>query len=248
MDTGATLLLHTRSRLVMHTPSSRFLPLVLRCGMLLFQDCPLCQHPGVPLHPVAHRSFGSCPTCGGIFVDKPSLLEPAEELAEYTSHQNDVHDPRFRNFVRPLVEVIASRHDQTQSGLDFGAGFAPVASTILAEQGYAVTLYDPYFHPDESVLHRQYDFILCCEVIEHFYRPSESFRLLASLLAPGGSLYCRTTLIPDHIPFERWHYKNEDTHVFFYDRRSITWIAEHIMHSSCTIIDKNILFFTKSGT
>ena len=210
------------------------------------EDCPLCGHKQVPLREVQRRSYGFCPGCRGIFAERASLPDPRQELAEYLKHNNDVDDPRYRAFARPLVDLVASRQGPKDRGLDFGAGPGPVVTRMLAERGYSLALYDPYFHKETSVLDDTYDFIVCCEVIEHFYTPAESFRLLARLLAPGGTLYCRTTLVPDDIPFLRWHYKNEATHVFFYHRETIAWLASCIMRCEHTILDKNLIMFTRS--
>ncbi len=209
------------------------------------QDCPLCGHPSIKLQPIAKRPapYGFCPTCKGIFVSKENHPDPSKERAEYEMHNNDVEDPNYRKFVQPLVELITSRQKREDRGLDFGAGPGPVVSKMLELQGFHMTLYDPYFHPDTVVLERSYDFIVSCEVIEHFYEPAKTFSQLEALLAKGGRLYCRTTLIPDDIEFSRWHYKNEITHVFFYHRETVAWIAHNILKCNYTIIDKNLFYF-----
>lgn len=211
------------------------------------QDCPLCGNPSILLREITKRPtfYGFCPTCKGIFIEHDSLLSPSEELAQYETHNNDVEDPRYQNFVSPLVELVASKQQTKDRGLDFGAGPGPVTTKLLEDRGYQLNLYDPYFYPDKSALQSPYDFIVCCEVIEHFYEPYQSFTQLSNLLAEGGRLYCRTSLIPDDIEFSRWHYKNESTHVFFYHRETITWIAENILKSDVSIIDKNLLYFSR---
>ncbi len=179
-------------------------------------------------------------------MDRDQLLGPKEEWDFYLGHNNDVHDPRYQNFVRPLVELISSKQQSCHEGLDFGAGSGPVISHMLGELGFKMHLYDPFFHPDESVLQTQYRFIVACEVIEHFHNPKTAFRQLLGLLEPSGTLYCRTTLIPVHIGFEKWHYKNDATHVFFYHEETIAWIAKNILFCDYTIIDRNLMFFSRS--
>ena len=210
------------------------------------EDCPLCGCRQVPLQIVLRRPYGFCPGCHGIFAFRASLPDPKTELAEYLKHNNDVDDPRYRAFVRPLVDLVASRQKREDRGLDFGAGPGPVVTRMLSERGYSLALYDPYFFPDSGVLSTPYDYIVSCEVIEHFYHPYESFRLLSKLLAPGGTLYCRTTLVPDEIPFPRWHYKNDVTHVFLYHRKTIAWIATHVLDCTHTIVDKNLIMFSRT--
>lgn len=211
------------------------------------QDCPLCGHPSIPLKHIAKRPapYGSCPTCKGIFVSKEAHPDPSTEKEQYDMHDNNTEDPRYRKFVEPLVELIALHQKREDRGLDFGSGPGPMVSRMLEERSFHMHLYDPFYHPDNSVLQTSYDFIVACEVIEHFNNPAKSFMQLSDLLAEGGRLYCRTTLIPGDIEFSRWHYKNEITHVFFYDRKTIAWISNNILKCDHTIIDKNLLVFSR---
>ncbi len=177
-------------------------------------------------------------------MDRDLLLSPQVELERYRQHNNDVEDPRYQNFVRPLVDLIASNHRPSERGLDFGAGPGPVITKMLGERGFQVALYDPFFHPDTRVLQGTYDFIVSCEVIEHFHDPRASFELLKTLLAQNGVLYCRTTLVTEDTDFPRWYYRNDETHVFFYHEETIAWIAESIMCCNYTILDRNLLYFS----
>nr|WP_319472479.1 class I SAM-dependent methyltransferase [uncultured Sphaerochaeta sp.] len=210
------------------------------------QDCPLCGCPAIPLIQSGPSSYAHCPLCKGISMDRDQLLGPKEEWDFYLGHNNDVHDSRYQNFVRPLVNLIELRQNPSHKGLDFGAGSGPVISHMLQERGYSMYLYDPFFYPNLSVLETQYRFIVACEVIEHFHNPGSSFGQLLRLLEPRGTLYCRTTLIPDQIGFDRWHYKNDATHVFFYHEETVAWIAQNILSCEYTIIDRNLMFFSRS--
>ncbi len=214
-------------------------------GMHKTQDCPLCGYPAIPLKQARSSSYAHCPNCKGISIDRDLLLEPKVEWEHYLKHNNNVDDPRYQNFVQPLVDLIALKQQPSHEGLDFGAGTGPVISHMLGERGFKMHLYDPFFHPDVSVLEAQYHFIVACEVIEHFHNPKTSFRQLLGLLEPSGTLYCRTTLIPDHIEFDRWHYKNDATHVFFYHEDTVAWIAENILACDYTIVDHNLMYFSK---
>ncbi|MDP6959818.1 MAG: class I SAM-dependent methyltransferase, partial [Planctomycetota bacterium] len=73
-------------------------------------------------------------------------------------------------------------------GLDFGSGPGPTLSLLMEESGYEVTLFDPFFAPDRSVLQVCYDFISCSETAEHFSDPRKEFDLFQKLLRPGGVL------------------------------------------------------------
>ncbi len=194
--------------------------------------CPLC---GTASRSFFGNTFYSCPACDGIFRDPETFLSPETERARYEQHNNDTTDPGYRAFVSPLVNAITSRMPPTSRGLDFGAGPGPVGSVLLAERGYHTVCYDPYFHNTPEILAEKYDFILCCEVIEHFYSPALEFQRLGSLLHPGGSLFCMTHLYSDDIDFSAWYYKNDETHVFFYRTTTMEFIARRFGFSTCVV-------------
>jgi SAM-dependent methyltransferase len=187
-------------------------------------------------------SYYSCSECCSILMDPVSYLSKHEEKARYDKHNNDVSDPGYRQFVKPLVDRIKVENNRNAVGLDYGAGPGPVASFLLQEEGYRMQLYDPFYYPDQAVLETQYDFIICCEVIKHFHFPYDQFVLLKSLLRPGGSLYCMTELHNEEIEFEHWHYKNDPTHVFFYHRKTLEWIREKLCFSDLLVANRLIHF------
>lgn len=170
---------------------------------------------------------------------------PEQEKARYETHNNDVNDPGYREFVKPLVDEILDNFNKDKSGLDFGAGTGPVASKMLGEEGYRVELYDPFFINDATKLKTKYDFIICCEVMEHFHDPAAEFRFLRSLLTPGGSLVCMTQLFTEAVDFSRWRYKDDDTHVFFYHPRSIECIRSEYLFTEADISGRVIHFRTR---
>jgi hypothetical protein len=185
--------------------------------------CPLCQTPGQPIHPGYH----ACPQCAGIFLNPEHLPTAQVEKKRYLTHNNDIHDPGYQAFVSPIVQAVLAQYTPQHTGLDFGAGTGPVISHLLQQQGYLVKPYDPFFHPHPEHLTQTYDYIVCCEVIEHFHHPAREFALLKKLLNPGGSLFCMTQLYQPHIQFETWYYKNDETHVFFYQPQTFEWIKAH---------------------
>ncbi|MDX1572708.1 MAG: class I SAM-dependent methyltransferase [Methylophaga sp.] len=148
------------------------------------------------------------------------------EKALYLTHNNDVDDPRYQAFVSPVTQAILAEQGPEKSGLDFGAGPGPVISHQLAQLGYQITLYDPFFHNNIKALNETYDFIISCEVIEHFHQPVQEFVRLRGLLKPGGRLYCMTELFSETMDFANWYYKNDPTHVFFYHAACLPLIAE----------------------
>ena len=180
--------------------------------------------------PLYHRSFRGtyhkCASCGCVFMDETCFLSPEKEKERYKKHNNDISDTGYRDFLEPVLNAVSMHFEQGASGLDFGCGPGTSAGALLKESGYRIALYDPFFATDEAVLNDKYDFILCTEVMEHFKEPVKEFRLLKSILKPGGAVFCMTQLIDGAVDFEKWSYKNDPTHVIFYTLRSAATIAD----------------------
>ena len=203
------------------------------------QICPLCEHRADPVE--ADELF-ECYICRGIFRFHKFHLSPEREKERYLEHNNDVHDAGYRQFVFPITNAILKTYDRQAIGLDFGAGTGPVISEVLQEKGYRVVQYDPFFFPDARLLNATYDYIVCCEVIEHFSNPAREFALLKRLLKPGGRLYCMTHLYDETISFSNWYYKKDPSHVFFYRAETLTWIAQAFGYSSVNIQNRLVVF------
>jgi 2-polyprenyl-3-methyl-5-hydroxy-6-metoxy-1,4-benzoquinol methylase len=171
-------------------------------------------------------------------------LTPEKEKYRYMAHKNDVNDLRYRKFVSPIVEAVKKSFNLNHSGLDFGCGTGPVASQMLTEHGYALALYDPFFADNESALAASYDYIICCEVIEHFRRPAVEFKMLKGILNPGGMLICMTQLINENTNFHEWRYRFDPTHVFFYHKDTVDWIKNRFGFTSADINGRIIILIS----
>jgi SAM-dependent methyltransferase len=190
--------------------------------------CPLCGHaPANWFNANADRTFYRCPRCALIFVDRGDRLPPTEEKARYDLHENQPDDPGYREFLRQLQDPLMARLGPPPlEGLDYGSGPTPVLAMMLSEAGYAMAVYDPFYAPDPAPLERAYDFITCTEAIEHFYRPDTEWRLLLSLLRPGGWLGLTTRLVDRPGRFMDLHFRKDRTHVCFFSRRTFNFLAE----------------------
>ncbi len=187
-------------------------------------NCTLCGAATWHFYRFRSRDYHRCKICRSILMDPSCHLAMHEEKNRYDQHNNDVYDPGYRRFVKPLVDLVIENNSCKSRGLDFGAGPGPVAATMLGEAGFMLECYDPHYLDNRDLLRKKYNFIICCEVIEHFRNPFEEFSLLRLLLEPGGSLYCMTELYRDECGFNDWYYKNDPTHIFFYHRRALEWI------------------------
>lgn len=208
------------------------------------ENCRLCKALSSVLHFTEQSCYFKCPNCKGIFTSIQYLPTETIEIDRYNTHNNDVNDPGYRNFVSPITSSIFKDFNENHQGLDFGSGTGPVITEVLEEKGYRIKTFDPYFDNRPEVLIEKYDYIACCEVVEHFHNPSAEFRNLHSLLRPGGKLYIMTDLYQQKIDFENWYYKNDPTHVFFYQNFTFDWIKETIGFHSLKINGRLITLST----
>lgn len=140
------------------------------------------------------------------------------------THNNDVNNPKYQDFVMPIVDAVKANFSPHDKGLDYGAGPGPVISKLLREHGFNIAVYDPFFHPQKELIETQYNYIVACEVIEHFHYPLDEFQFLYDMLYPGGKLLCMTSIYHPDINFKTWHYKNDKTHVLFYHEKTLEYI------------------------
>ncbi|QIE58007.1 class I SAM-dependent methyltransferase [Rasiella rasia] len=207
-------------------------------------SCILCNNETIESYYKDNRhDFLKCTSCTSVFRNPLHYLDAAAEKERYLSHNNDINDTGYQHFVFPIIDAVARTFSSDKIGLDYGAGTGPVITKLLAEKGYTMKLYDPFFHPNTGVLQETYDFIVCCEVMEHFHHPLKEFRRLQRLLKPNGKLFCMTNTwettktISD---FKKWYYKNDPTHVIFYNGENLERIKNEVGFSEIVIDDRLI--------
>lgn len=205
-------------------------------------NCPLCSNSGTVFYEFKKRLYFQCKTCYGIFMDKSLRPDANEEKFRYEEHINDVENEGYQRFVSPITSAVLNDFSNTDNGLDFGAGTGPVISKLLKDEHYSLVQYDPFFHNYPELLKDKYNYIVCCEVMEHFYHPKKEFELLHRLLQTNGKLYCMTDLWDKSIDFHKWYYKNDQTHVFIYHKNTIEWIQKEIGFSDVKIEGRLITF------
>lgn len=189
--------------------------------------CPLCAAPRTREFARADdgRLYFRCPDCRLTFLAPDQLPDGETELATYRLHENDPRDPRYRAFLARLTDPLLRHLEPGMIGLDFGCGPGPTIAPMLAEHGLEVVNYDPVFQPDPAALARRYDFITCSEVVEHLHNPGREFERLDALLRPGAWFGVMTALLEDDAGFAGWWYRRDPTHVCFFRRETMRWIA-----------------------
>lgn len=194
------------------------------------QMCPLCGARDVRrIHTssvrLGCREFFLCPECDLIHVPERFHLDIESASVRYLLHNNDPDDPDYRKFLGRLWDLVRPQLHPGAQGLDFGAGPGPALVHMAREDGFDIKPYDPIFHTDRSSLESRYDFVTCTETAEHFASPKVEFELLYSLLEPSGVLGVMTSMPTDWSGFPDWYYNRDPTHVAFYSRRTMGWIA-----------------------
>jgi len=191
------------------------------------------------------RTFLSCGECSLVFVHPKHFLAPKIEKSRYEMHENDIRDDGYVSFLNQLIIPMLKLVSKDQHGLDYGCGPYPMMAELINEQGHHMDVYDPFFKDDQSVLKNQYDYLTCCEVVEHFHYPEKEFAKLLSLVKKDGLVGIRTNILYDDINFSGWHYKEDETHVSFYTPSSIEWIERHFGLVK-VVEEKNVIIWKKS--
>jgi 2-polyprenyl-3-methyl-5-hydroxy-6-metoxy-1,4-benzoquinol methylase len=190
--------------------------------------CPLCNALRTQrFAEVGGRRYQRCEQCRLTFLDPAQLPSRAVEGATYDHHQNDPADPRYRAFLDRLVAPLLAHLSPGMVGLDFGCGPGPTISVMLAGHGIEMVDYDPLYRPTPEALSRRYDFVTCTEVVEHLHAPGRELAVLDRLLKPGGWLGVMTEMLDDDSGFASWWYLRDPTHVAFFRRETMAWIADH---------------------
>jgi hypothetical protein len=171
------------------------------------------------------RDYLRCETCALTYLPAAQHADAAGERARYSEHNNVPSDPGYRKFLDRLLIPLCAQLTPGAEGLDYGCGPGPAASVMLTERGFPTQNYDPYFFPDEAALSRQYDFLVCTEVLEHLRRPSDDLARIDAMLKLGGVLGAMTGVLEDDASFAGWWYRKDFTHICFYRPETLAWIA-----------------------
>ncbi len=207
--------------------------------------CPLCHSTDFrAFYQDRRRRYYRCDRCRLIFVLPEQFLSAEAEKAEYDLHRNSPQDQGYRRFLGRLVNPLIERLRPGDQGLDFGSGPGPALPVMFAEAGYSMAIYDKFYADNPRVFDRQYDFITATEVAEHLHDPQFDLDRLWTCLKPGGWLGLMTKLALGRSEFQRWHYKNDLTHVCFFSRTTLAWLAKK-WGAEIIFSEKDVILFKK---
>ena len=142
---------------------------------------------------------------------------------------------------------MASFLNDSFVSLDYGCGPGPTLSILLKEKGGVVFDYDPLFYPEEKLLELQYDVVTSTEVVEHFKVPAQNWEELTGLVKPGGILGIMTQFLTESIDYQSWWYKNDPTHVSFYNEKTFKYLAEKYNLEKFYTDEKSVIIFRKKS-
>lgn len=194
------------------------------------------------------KTYYQCEQCDFIFLSPDCRLTPQEERKRYELHENDVLELGYQQFVMPLKDEVLKRFKKSAVGLDYGSGKNSAISYLLEKDGYHVRKFDPFFNLDPDALRAEtYDYILVCEVAEHFFDPRAEILKLKSLLKLHGQLLMLTSLKTQAIDFNLWSYRRDPTHVCFYTEKTFQWIEKIFDFTLVKIQKPNLVVLQKKG-
>ena len=190
------------------------------------------------------KKYWKCVTCKTIYLDKKFYLNSKDEHSHYLTHNNDIEDERYKQFLSKLMNPLIKELKENSTGLDYGCGPGPALAKMLKEIGHKIYVYDPFFFPIHQNLNKKYDFICCTETIEHFHEPYKEFHNFNELIKKKGVIGLMTNFYTNENLFEDWYYRKDPTHVVFYCEETFYSLAK-IFKWNCEINEKNIVIFKK---
>ncbi len=234
------------------------------------ETCRICTESTAAKLPVAAaptRTYWLCRSCEAVYVSPDEHLSSSEEAKFYGLHENSPSDPRYRNYLNPIMKlaweacaastraraeklIFGDKNVSSPCALDFGSGpLKPDEESVVCEffrdKGFVSDAYDPYFRPMD-ISKCRYDVIVACEVFEHFRSPSEEIERLVGLLRDGGVLAIQTEFFPGIGKFDSWYYRRDPTHVVFYSPRTFEVLAKRFGLSAPEFYDGKRVLFRKA--
>jgi len=206
-------------------------------------SCPLCSSIHTESYYINNDStYLQCKHCSLVFLTKEYHLKDTDEKLRYDQHNNDPKDKNYRKFLSKVFNPIISYIKPNAKGLDFGCGPGPTLSLMFEESGFKVDIFDKYYANNQDIFNNKCDFITATEVIEHLHNPGFEIERLFSMLNKGGILGVMTKMLDDSVDFASWYYKDDPTHICFYSKNTMAYLARK-HESKIDIIGDVTLFY-----
>lgn len=187
-----------------------------------------------------------CPECHLVFKNPETFNSTEKDIARYSTHNNDSTDQGYLDFLGRFVTPLKPFLPRKFDALDFGCGPGPTLSMLLEEVGGSVENYDPLFFPDAHLLiPESYDVVTSTEVVEHFKLPRHDWKTLIDLVKDNGVIAIMTLFYSPEIDYKKWWYKNDHTHIVFYQQKTFEYIAKEFNLEIVYNDNKSIIIFKK---
>ena len=112
-------------------------------------------------------------------------------------------------------------------GLDYGEGPYPMLREILKADGFEnIDGYDLYFHKNDEIFNKKYDFIVLSEVIEHMRDIKAELDKLFMLLKPNGYFILSTQLWCGQNSLDNWQYMADPTHISILCQKTLDYLVK----------------------
>jgi len=180
------------------------------------------------------RTFYLCPFCSLIFTDETLI---GEEADQHYKQQWDNQDEQFWvDRAEDLLALILRHKGTPKRILDFGSGSGKL-SDQFKNRGFDITPLDPMttgYLKDQHYT-EQFDVIISIEVIEHITDLWQEFTELDKVLSDDGIMIFSTLLTNTFIElplegarqhFATWEYKDDPTHVSFFNDKAIAVLSK----------------------
>ena len=192
--------------------------------------CPLCESESSLFNKDKRRHYYQCSQCTFVFVPSEEFVSKEDESARYKTHNNSKDDPVYRQYLLNVRDSFLEMKPHGLTGVDIGCGESTLLAEFFAEKGYEMQSYDPLFFPDENWKRAKYDFFTMSEVIEHLHEPLKIISSLKELLLLDGKILVKTEFLPapEIRKFNEWYYKNDSTHVHFYNEKSALELSQRV--------------------
>ena len=189
-------------------------------------SCNLCRSNDVRcVATKGKRSFYHCPHCQLISVPSSQHLSLLEEKERYSHHENCADNPDYVGYLTEFSSELDRISVNQPSILDFGSGHEYVLTRVLREKGFCCAPYDPLYNLGLENLAVKYDIVVLCETIEHLRDLQAEIKLINRLCKPEGYVLIRTRFYPDKNAMATWWYALDETHVNFFNGRSLEYVA-----------------------
>lgn len=206
--------------------------------------CILCESTNLSSYA---RKYFKCNHCKLVFKNPETFLSIEEEVKRYSTHENTIESEGYVKYLSSILIPLLDTITENSQGLDFGCGPGPTLSLMIEKNGHKCDHFDPAFFPDVEKLKKKYDFVTSTEVFEHFHKPKLEIEKIWSLIKDNGYLGVMTVFYPvNEDDFEKWWYKNDPTHVCFYNQEVFDFLALKL-NAKVTYYDNKSLIMHKGS-